>query len=1348
MNRGKKILKKILTVLLICLTVCGGLVISPETASAAGASVVISVEKFTIGKGWIVEPEVVSITENETVASVLTRFMKEKGYPLEVEENSTYGWYLAGIQNADNGGTLDIPDFILNYAKKCGDTNFSDSLTNEYAPTLQEFSYWNTSGWLYSVNNSFPSYTMENYNLQDKDVIRLQFSVYGTGLDVEGSYGGTTLYSLADKSALLTRLAYINQNPDNWLTTTAYQTAYDTACEVAQKLNATQTEVNNALSALPNNEVIWPESVVLSQTSLTLYDNDAATRLTATVYPEDTDFTDITWLSSDEEVASVDAYGRVTPHSTGQTEITAMAQNGVSSTCVVTVTNRPFTSITLDRLAVSMQAENTCALQVSGSPSNATETLSVTWSSSDESVATVSQDGVITAVSAGSAVITAATESGLTASCTVTVGDAKELAEYAEALVNALPNAGDLTIDDADQVQEASDAFSSLTEESLSYLSDSASLQAKLSRCVSAMETLLEEYENVDEAEELIAALPSLSALSINDRSAVEAAADAYSSLTASEKTLLSAASLKKLQSAQNRIEELQEEILETGTLLASIPSEVTTADAEVVLEATEAYAAMEELQQAQIADDLKARLQSALDTLTEQITAAVNALDMTATASLKQEATADFVLAAQARDLLYDRLSLSDETEAAIETAKTWLAAGIQSKAGVTVSADWFVANSSAKTTDTEAAIEAVTEKYETADTSTAQAWEVAYTDIRTDEAYTPEKKLSLTFTVRGLSSMENPKVFTYIDGTLKELSATIDSGTGTVTVKSAKTGMFLVVDVPVTLTGLDLTTTAKVTKGSTVTLTPVKVPEDATAKVSYSWKSSDTSVATVDANGIVTGVSEGTATITVSADGITGAKASCKVTVVTTANALSKSVSDVLAETKAYILSSDTNPTIGSEWYVIGLARSGMDLSDSYFTTYYNHFANYLEEQKGVLSTTTYSDYSKAILTMTAIGKDARDIAGYNLLSYLADFDNVKKQGLNGPIWALIALNSSPDYTIPEVSGVSEQTTESKLISYILEKQLDDGGWALSGTDADTDMTGMALQSLAPYYNKEGYEEVTAAINEALNTLGEMQLSTGGYGTMGVETSESNAQVITALCALGINPQTDARFIKNGSWTVENLISYHIDDSGFMHVKAGAGNNGGAAAGSVDGLATGQGYYALVAYQRLLDGKTGLYDMSDMTVSSGEKGDGTGTGLTDDNTSTSGSTASSSGSGSSTTSSTAKTATSTVGRTATKLSSSAASSTDDDDDEDEEEESTELWSFDGDDYEADDDIMEVTETSGTEETDENAEDTYGDGGDSVGMSTMVKEYIPWILCVLCGAAVIGVCIFFKKKS
>lgn len=461
--------------------------------------------------------------------------------------------------------------------------------------------------------------------------------------------------------------------------------------------------------------------------------------------------------------------------------------------------------------------------------------------------------------------------------------------------------------------------------------------------------------------------------------------------------------------------------------------------------------------------------------------------------------------------------------------------------------------------------------------------------------------------------------------------------------------------------------------------------------------------------------------------------------------------------------MLSIDKSPAIGSEWFVLGLARSGKSPDSDYFKTYYNHVANYLEENDGKLTNTVkYTEYSKQILVMTAIGKDARNIAGYNLLENLADFDMITKQGFNGPIWALIALKSNPDYGIPKVSGVSEQTTEEKLVSYLLDGEISGGGWALEGNEADTDITAMTLQALAPYYHKKGYEKVTAAIDRAVNKLSKMQLNSGGFGTMGAETLESNAQVITALCALGIDPQTDARFIKNGKWTVENLISYHISSSGFMHVKAGAANNGGAQGGVVNGMATEQGFYALTAYQRFCDGKTSLYDMSDITTSEGEKGDGKGTGVTDpkeDGTGTSTSSLKGSGvgkhytgtissgnknTGSSSSGKKVDTGSKTTGKTAGKTASQK-----DSEKQEEEKKKTEPWSFNGKIY-----VPDTATGSGSESVSDTGteSETAGEGTADTGSGGIFTgENTPYVLVFVLGAvlgAAAGLLISGKKKK
>lgn len=231
----------------------------------------------------------------------------------------------------------------------------------------------------------------------------------------------------------------------------------------------------------------------------------------------------------------------------------------------------------------------------------------------------------------------------------------------------------------------------------------------------------------------------------------------------------------------------------------------------------------------------------------------------------------------------------------------------------------------------------------------------------------------------------------------------------------------------------------------------------------------------------------------------------------------------------------------SVGGEWMVIGLARSGRTVPDGY----YENVVKYVQENC-----------------------DADE------MSY------VTYQGINGPIWTLIALDSH-DY------APQGDVTREKLIDAILGAQLPDGGWDMMGKAADTDITAMAIQALAPYYDTN--DAVKAAVDKALDALSAMQNDDGTFSTaFSGKTSESTAQVIVALTALGINPATDSRFIKNGLNAVDGLCSFYVDGGGFRHI----------ASGDLDGMATEQSYYALAAYYRLLAGQTSLYDMSDVTI------------------------------------------------------------------------------------------------------------------------------------------------------
>ena len=165
----------------------------------------------------------------------------------------------------------------------------------------------------------------------------------------------------------------------------------------------------------------------------------------------------------------------------------------------------------------------------------------------------------------------------------------------------------------------------------------------------------------------------------------------------------------------------------------------------------------------------------------------------------------------------------------------------------------------------------------------------------------------------------------------------------------------------------------------------------------------------------------------------------------------------------------------SIGGEWAVIGLARSGYPLPANYFDDYYARVEKYVKDCAGVLHERKYTEYSRVILALTAIGRDPSNVAGYNLLPPLGNFEKTIWQGLNGPIWALIALNSG-SYEIPKNPSAKTQATRQLYINEILNNQLADGGWNLTDTgNSDPDMTAMALQALAKYQDQKSVQSAT---------------------------------------------------------------------------------------------------------------------------------------------------------------------------------------------------------------------------------------------------------------------------------
>lgn len=352
-------------------------------------------------------------------------------------------------------------------------------------------------------------------------------------------------------------------------------------------------------------------------------------------------------------------------------------------------------------------------------------------------------------------------------------------------------------------------------------------------------------------------------------------------------------------------------------------------------------------------------------------------------------------------------------------------------------------------------------------------------------------------------------------------------------------------------------------------------------------------------------------------------------------------------------YILETVQEPGYGTnngEWSVLGLLRgmyTGLDYMNDIPETYFNGYISRMEkkveelyEAHGTLDYAKSTEYSRLMLAMTALGYDVTNVAGkYDFIDKLSSsYQYSYRQGINGPIWELIALHTGGYELLEEPSEAVDQSgvnTVGKMLDYIAGKEITQedgsvGGWALSGEKPDPDITGMALQALAPYYldaslyqeknASADYEEFARMVERGILQMSAMQLDNGGYDSWGSVNSESIVQVIVALTALGIDPKSDSvelpylntscsfvteGAVRDGVFTdnmIDALLTFWAEGSGsspavggFKHVTAG--NDGGGGAGTtVNGMATDQALYGLIAYDRFLHGENSLYDMTDM--------------------------------------------------------------------------------------------------------------------------------------------------------
>jgi len=206
-------------------------------------AVTFSVEKFTLGQGYIVEPMLVEMEEGDTVADVLDTVFSDQSIEYTFSDTDK-GFYMSSIRDNDRS-EAHIPQYIFD-AAQAEEKTVTDS--RKKTNWLGEFDYSDQSGWIYWVNNEQPNYSAGYYELEYGDVIRWQFTVCGLGRDLGTTVGGAAPYiNAANKDALTTAVATINTNKD---TAKKGSEAYANAITVLQSMESSQTEVDDALAAL------------------------------------------------------------------------------------------------------------------------------------------------------------------------------------------------------------------------------------------------------------------------------------------------------------------------------------------------------------------------------------------------------------------------------------------------------------------------------------------------------------------------------------------------------------------------------------------------------------------------------------------------------------------------------------------------------------------------------------------------------------------------------------------------------------------------------------------------------------------------------------------------------------------------------------------------------------------------------------------------------------------------------------------------------------------------------------------------------------------------------------------
>lgn len=257
-----------------------------------------------------------------------------------------------------------------------------------------------------------------------------------------------------------------------------------------------------------------------------------------------------------------------------------------------------------------------------------------------------------------------------------------------------------------------------------------------------------------------------------------------------------------------------------------------------------------------------------------------------------------------------------------------------------------------------------------------------------------------------------------------------------------------------------------------------------------------------------------------------------------------------------------------VDTDWYAVAFARS---LPSEEVSAYASALLTAAAREGGNIGAV---ERQRRIIALLACGVTDEE-GKYDVFRFIGKevSETTGKQGVMSLIWGIQILN----YHAPDSEARKDATDK------LLALEISGGGWAVSGSAANPDVTAMAIQALAAQYGDN--VKVRTAVDAGLKYLSDAQLDGGGYRSYGAVNAESAAQVIIALTALGKDPLAEEGFIKDGANLLDVLERYRLPSGGVAHVEGGEANE----------TATAQAMCALVALARQRQGVPGLYSFTD---------------------------------------------------------------------------------------------------------------------------------------------------------